>query len=174
MNQEISKEKKLEKSQGFTSEGTPFSEVVLAVDRVSRTMAGGRRIRFRALSAVGDLSGGLGIGIAKAAEVRDAVAKATSYAKKHMVKVPIVRETIPFSIHTHFGGANIILKPARQGSSIVAGGVIRTLAELAGIKNLSAKILGSSNKINNAKAVYQSFKEIAEKYHETSRVKKSS
>lgn len=152
------------------------------MDRVSRTMAGGRRIRFRALSAVGDANGGLGIGIAKAAEVRDAVAKATSFAKKHIIKVPIVRETIPFSIHTHFGGANIILKPARQGSSIVAGGVIRTLAELAGIKNLSAKILGSSNKINNAKAIYQSFKEIAEKYaviqtkeksDEITRVKKS-
>lgn len=138
-----------------------YDKRVLQVDRVARTVAGGKRIRFRALVIMGNRAGKVGMGIGKASEVVDAVAKATKFAEKNMIEVKIVNDTIPCAIDIHMGSAHLILKPARPGTSIVAGGTIRTIAELAGIKNIVAKILGTANKINNAKATIEALKRIS-------------
>src|SRR3990167_6058453 len=117
-------------------EGGEFDKKVLQVDRISRTVRGGKRIRFRALVIMGNRAGKVGIGIAKAAEVADAVSKASRIAQKEMLEVPIKDGTIPHLIEFSDGSAHILLKPARPGTSIVAGGAIRTICELAGIKNI--------------------------------------
>jgi len=138
-----------------------FDKKVLQVDRVARTVAGGKRIRFRALVIMGNRAGKVGIGIGKASEVVDAVNKASKIAEKEMIEVPIVEGTIPHRIEIFSGSAHIILKPATGGTSIVAGGAVRTICELAGIKNIVGKILGTANKINNAKATIEAFKILA-------------
>jgi len=138
-----------------------FEKKVLEVDRVARTVRGGKRIRFRALVIMGNRSGKVGIGIGKAAEVVDAVNKASKIAQKELIDVKIVNETIPYQIEFTQGSAHIILKPARQGTSIVAGGAIRVICELAGIKNVVAKILGTANKINNSKATIEALKKLS-------------
>ncbi len=149
--------RKIEKRDGGEQGGgeAEFEKRVLQVDRVARTVRGGKRIRFRALVIMGNRSGKVGIGIGKAAEVVDAVGKASKVAQKNLIEVRIVNETIPHRIDMHSGSAHIILKPARPGTSIVAGGAIRVICELAGIKNIVAKILGTANKINNAKATIE-------------------
>jgi len=135
-----------------------FEKRVLQVDRVARTVAGGKRIRFRALVIVGNRSGKVGIGIGKASEVADAVRKGSRLAEKQMVEVPITNGTIPHRLEISIGAAHIILKPAKPGTSIVAGGAVRAISELAGIRNLSGKILGTANKINNSKVVMEAFR----------------
>jgi len=132
-----------------------FEKKVLQVDRVARTVRGGKRIRFRVLVIMGNRAGKVGIGIGKASEVVDAVSKASRVAQKELIDVQIVNETIPYQIEMKLGSAHIILKPARPGTSIVAGGAIRVICELAGIKNIVAKILGTANKINNSKATIE-------------------
>lgn len=139
-----------------------FDKKVLQVDRVARTVSGGKRIRFRVLVIMGNRSGKVGIGIGKATEVVEAVSKASRIAQKEMLEVPIINGTIPHRIEFSSGSSHIILKPARPGTSIVAGGAIRTICELAGIKNIVAKILGSANKINNSKALIAVFKIFAQ------------
>lgn len=141
-----------------------FEEKVLAVDRVSRTVAGGRRMRFRALVVVGNRNGKVGMGIGKANEVAIAIAKANSQARKHLISVPIVKETIPFNVEVSFSSTHIQLKSARPGTSIIAGGVIRQVVALAGIKNIVAKIHGSTNQINSAKAVFAALSKLVRLY----------
>lgn len=148
-----------------------FIEKVIQIDRISRTVKGGRRIRFRALVVIGDQKGRVGIGIAKAKEVVTAIGKAVSKAKKHIINVPITKGTIPHEIKIKSGSALVFLKPAPAGTSIVAGGSVRSVLELSGIKNVVGKILGSSNKINNVKATFkalQSFKIKDKKNNENS------
>lgn len=144
-----------------------FDKKVLQVDRVARTVRGGKRIRFRALVIAGNRRGKVGIGIGKAAEVVDAVNKATKVAQKNMIEVPIINGTIPCRIEEKFGSAHIILKPAKPGTSIVAGGAIRVISELAGIENIVGKILGTANKINNSKVTIEAFKKLAKISNET-------
>jgi len=129
-----------------------YEERVIEIARVSRVAKGGRRIRFRALLVIGNRNGKIGMGIAKANEVAEAVKKAVAQAKKHIVEVPIINGTIPHEVFMKHGGAYIMIKPATSGTSIVAGGSIRSVAELAGITDLLAKSLGSANKINNVTA----------------------
>ena len=131
-----------------------FEERVVEISRVSRVVKGGRRIRFRILVVIGDQKGKIGYGMAKATEIATGVKKAVTQAKKHMITVPVINDTIPYQVMQHSGSAKIFLKPASQGTSIVAGGVIRVVAELAGIKNLLSKVIGTSNKVNNVKAVF--------------------
>jgi len=138
-----------------------YEEHVLQVDRVARTVKGGRRVRFRALVIIGNKAGKVGIGIGKASEVAIAVAKASKIAKKHVIVVPIVNDTIPFPIELSQGAAHILLKPAKAGTSIIAGGTIRVMCNLAGIKNLVAKVLGTANKINNAQTTMLAFEKLA-------------
>lgn len=148
-------EKNFMKPRGFGGEKREpkeFDERVIEIARVSRVVKGGRRIRFRALLVLGDHKGRIGMGVAKANEVAEAVKKATALAKKHIVNVPIINGTIPHEVIIKHGGARIMLKPASEGTSIVAGGAVRTVAELAGITDLLAKSLGSSNKVNSVTA----------------------
>lgn len=129
-----------------------FDERTLHVDRVARVVKGGRRFRFRALVVVGDRKNRVGIGISKGADVTAAVTKATEVAKKHMVTVPIYKGTLPHDVDAKVGGAKILIKPASAGTGLIAGGVVRTILEVAGISNALSKSLGSTNKANTAYA----------------------
>lgn len=144
-----------------------FEERVLQVDRVSRTVKGGKRMRFRALVIIGNRAGKVAIGVGKAAEVVDAVNKATTFAKKHILEVPIVNDTIPYPIDLTQGAAHIILRPAKPGTSVIAGGTIRVIMNLAGIKNLVAKILGTANKINNAQTTMKALEILAKQWKDS-------
>jgi len=147
-------EKNIMRQRGSFEKREPkeFDERVIEIARVSRVAKGGRRIRFRALVVIGDHKGRVGMGIAKANEVAEAVKKATAQAKKHIINVPIINGTIPYEIFQKHGGARVMLKPAASGTSIVAGGSVRSVADIVGITDLLAKSLGSSNKINNVTA----------------------
>lgn len=138
-----------------------FQEEVVEVRRISRTVAGGRRIRFRAVVVIGDRKGKVGVGVDKANEVMEAVNKAKKKARKKIIEIPIIDETIPFPIEYKFRGARIKLLPASMGTGIIAGGAVRTFMDLAGIKNLLSKIIGSPNKLNNLMASYQGLKELS-------------
>jgi len=129
-----------------------FEEQTVAVDRVSRTVKGGRRLRFKALVVVGDKKSRLGVGVAKGADVQQAVEKATSVAKKHLINIPLQDATIPHEVEVKFGGAHVLLKPAAPGTGIIAGGTIRAIIGTTGISNLLTKSLGSNNKVNIAYA----------------------
>lgn len=137
-----------------------FEQKLLEVSRVIRVVAGGRRLRFRVCLVLGDRKGRVGLGIAKANDVARAVEKAKAKAKKNLIQAPITNQTIPHRIEKKFKAAKILLKPASPGTGIIAGGPIRAVVELAGIKNISSKMLGSKNKINNAKATILALKEL--------------
>jgi small subunit ribosomal protein S5 len=142
------------------AEEKQFDERTLHIDRVARVVKGGRRFRFRALVAVGDGKGRVGIGIAKGADVTSAVAKATDVAKKSFVTVPIYKGTLPHETTAKIGGANILIKPASPGTGLIAGGVVRTVLEVAGIHNALSKSLGSSNKANTAYATVEALRRL--------------
>lgn len=147
----------------FKKQPKEFVEKVIKIDRISRTVKGGRRIRFRALVAIGDEKSRVGVATAKAVEVVTAITKAVKKAEKNMIEVPIVNGTIPHQVRIKSGSALILLKPAKKGTSIIAGGSVRSILELAGVKNVVGKIFGTSNKMNNVKATFealQSFKYI--------------
>lgn len=129
-----------------------FDERVVHVDRVARVVKGGRRFRFRALVVVGDRKHRVGVGSAKGADVTAAVTKATEVAKKHFVKIETHNGTIPHEVDAKVSGAKILIKPAAPGTGLIAGGVVRTVLEVAGISNALSKSLGSSNKTNTAYA----------------------
>lgn len=137
-----------------------FTEEVIQVDRITRVVAGGKRMRFRAAVVIGDQKGKVGIGVAKANEVILAVQKAIKKAEKEVISVPIINDTIPHEVRVKVGSAQLLLKPCPKGTGIIAGGVVRSVAEAAGIKNLIGKILGSQNKINNLKALILAFKSL--------------
>jgi len=129
-----------------------FDERTLNIDRVARVVKGGRRFRFRALVVVGDRKHKVGIGSAKGADVTGAVTKATEVAKKHMIEVQLYKGTLPHETEFKVSGAHILLKPASAGTGLIAGGAVRTILEVAGVKNALSKSLGSSNKTNTAYA----------------------
>lgn len=135
-----------------------FEEVVINIDRVARVVKGGRRFRFKALVAVGDGKGKVGVGVSKGADVQAAVAKATDVAKKHMITIPIVNETVPHDAEVKVSGAQVLLKPAAPGTGIIAGGVVRKVIGVTGIRNLLSKSLGSTNKVNIAYATVEALK----------------
>ncbi len=135
-----------------------FDEITIAVDRVSRTVAGGRRMRFKALVAVGNHKNKVGVGVAKGNDVTSAVAKATSKAKKSMITFAMNGETICHEARTKVTGADVLMKPAAPGTGIIAGGTVRSIVGLTGIKNLISKSLGSTNKVNIAYAVIDGLK----------------
>ncbi len=137
-----------------------FEQKIIDIARVTRVMAGGKRMRFRACVAIGNKKGKVAIGLAKGADVTLAVAKAVNQAKKDMVTVPIVRQTIPHAIDQKFGAARVMLKPAALGRGIIAGGIVRTIFELSGVNNVSSKVLGTNNKVNNAKCVMIALKNL--------------
>ena len=129
-----------------------FDERVLHIDRVARVVKGGRRFRFRALVAVGDHKGRIGVGSAKGPDVTSAVTKATDVAKKKMVKVNLYKETLPHEALAKVSGAQIMIKPASLGTGLIAGGVVRTVLEITGVRNVLSKSFGSSKRTNMAYA----------------------
>jgi len=139
-------------SPPVTPEEKQFDERVVHIDRVARVVKGGRRFRFRALVVVGDRKGRVAVASAKGADVTAAVAKAVETAKKNLVKLTLYKGTFPHDAQAKVGGANILLKPASAGTGLIAGGVVRTVLEVAGVKNALSKSLGSTNKINTAYA----------------------
>ncbi len=145
----------------FSKPKSEFDSKLLDLARVTRVTAGGKHMRFRAVIVAGNKMGKVGVGVAKGVDVQEAVAKSTRQAKKNMIEVPIVRETIPHEVYAKYGPAKLILKPQRQGRGLVAGGTIRAICILAGIKNISSKLLGrTSNKLNNAMAMIEALKKL--------------
>lgn len=132
----------------------------IEVARVTRVMAGGKRMRFRACVVVGNRHGSVGYGIGKGADVSLAISKATTRARRDMLVTPIEGETIPHEIRIKFKAARVILKPAPTGTGIVAGGAVREALEISGIHNIVAKVYGSKNKINNVKALFAAFRSL--------------
>lgn len=132
-----------------------FQEAVIQIDRVTRVVKGGRRLRFRATVCIGDMNGKVGLGIGKSNEVRNAIEKAIAKAKKNMITVNLDGDTIPHDLRSKFKSAVVYMKPASEGTGIIAGGAIRKVLELAGVKNILTKSLGSTNKLNTAKVTVQ-------------------
>ena len=137
-----------------------YDHSLLHVARVARVVQGGRRFSFRATVAIGDRKGKVGVGVAKGADVSTAIGKAIHDAKKNLVIFPTKENTIPHETQAKYESAKILLKPAREGKGIVAGGALRILADLGGIKNLTAKSLGSNNKINTARAMLKALSQL--------------
>lgn len=135
-----------------------FEELVINVDRVSRVVKGGRRFRFKALVVVGDHKTKVGVGVAKGADVQVAIAKATDVAKKNLIIIPVINETIPHENEIKFSGARVLLKPAAPGTGIIAGGVVRSIIGMTGIRNLLSKSLNSTNKVNIAYATIEALR----------------
>ncbi|OGG22896.1 30S ribosomal protein S5 [Candidatus Gottesmanbacteria bacterium RIFCSPLOWO2_01_FULL_40_10] len=140
--------------------GDEFVEKVISVNRVSKETSGGNKIGFSTLVVVGNKKGRVGVGLGKAVDVASSIRKASSYAKKHMIDVPIVKTSIPHEIRLKLGAAKIFLKPAPPGTGIRAGGSIRAVIEAAGIKNIVSKILGTDNKASNVYAAFAALKKL--------------
>ncbi len=140
------------------AEPKQFEELVINIDRVARVVKGGRRFRFKALVVVGDRKTKVGVGVAKGADVQTAIAKATDVAKKNMITVPVVNETIPHDAEIKISGAQVLIKPAAPGTGIIAGGVVRSIIGVTGIRNMLSKSLGSTNKVNIAYATIEALK----------------
>lgn len=144
-----------------TEKKEEFESKVLDIARIARMTAGGRRFRFRAAVVVGDQKGRVGLGVAKGVDIAQAVEKGTRKAKKNLIRIPIKDETIPHQTEAKFGAAKILLKPQRKGRGVVAGGTVRIICNLAGLKNISSKVLGrTGNKLSNAMATMEALKKL--------------
>lgn len=139
-----------------------FEETVIQIKRVSKKTKGGNTIRFSALVVVGDRKGKVGVGLTKAPDVASAIRKSIEAAKRKMIKVPIKDTTLPYSVEEKFSAARVLLKPAPRGSGIIAGGPVRVVLEAAGVRDASAKILGTSNKASNVYATIEALKRVAQ------------
>jgi len=138
-----------------------FESKLLDLARVSHTRAGGKKMRFRAVVVIGNKMGKVGLGIAKGHDVAFAVEKATRLARKHLIEVPMAADTIPHEVISKVGAARVLLRPQRKGRGLVAGGTVRVVCTLAGVKNISSKILSrTGNKINNARATIEALKKL--------------
>lgn len=145
-----------------------FESKLLDLARVSHTRAGGKKLRFRAVMVIGNKNGKVGLGVASGLDVAQAIQKATFQAEKNLIEVPITNDTIPFEVYAKFGPSEILLRPQRKGRGLVAGGTVRLICQLSGIKNVSSKIIGKTkNKLNNAKATILALKKLTTgKYQE--------
>lgn len=137
-----------------------FDEKVIQIDRVTRVVKGGRRLRFRATVVVGDKNGRVGVGVEKSSEVVGAIEKATIQAKKNLYSINLKETTIPHEVTAEFAGAKVFLKPAKKGTGVIAGGAVRAVLEVAGVKDVLSKIQGSSSKINNVYATLKALKNL--------------
>ena len=137
-----------------------FKERLVAVNRVSKTVKGGRNMRFVALVVVGDENGRVGVGMGKAKEVPEAIRKANEDGKKHLINVPTNGTTLPHPIVGYDGTAKVVLLPAEEGAGVIAGGAARPVLELAGIKDIRTKSFGTNNKINTVKATIEGLKQL--------------
>ena len=144
-----------------------FESKLLDLTRVTRVTKGGKQMRFRAVVVVGDKIKKVGVGVAKGIDVAQAVEKSTRLAKKNLIEIPIVGSTIPHEVYAKYGPAEVLLRPQRKGRGLVAGGTVRVICGLAGIKDVSSKILGrTGNKLNNAMATIIALKKLKTKSNE--------
>jgi small subunit ribosomal protein S5 len=163
---DVEKGKGQRKSFGFKRGGLrsekkdDFEERILDIARVTRVMAGGKRMRFRVCVAIGDHKGRIGTGTGKGADVTAAVKKAANQARKDIIDVPLINDTIPHQVYHKYCAAKILFKPAARGKGVIAGGVVRTILELAGVKNITSKILGSKSKLSNAVCTIEALKSL--------------
>ena len=147
----------------FEAEAQEFqlTDKVVNIARVAKVVKGGRRFRFSAIVVVGDGAGRVGAGLGKAHEVPEAIRKAVEKAKKNMIQVPIINNTIPYAVQGEFGSGKVLLKPASEGTGVIAGGPVRAVVEVAGIKNVVTKCLGSHNPHNAVKATMAALKQLS-------------
>lgn len=142
------------------SERKEYEQTVVDIARVTRVVAGGKRMRFRALVVIGDKKGSVGMAVKKGGDVSEAVNKAAVAARKHLLKVPLAGGTIPHQVTAKYKASRVLLKPARPGTGVIAGGSVRAVVEAAGITDILSKLLGSPNKINNVTAVFRALKNL--------------
>ena len=164
MNAKTSKPDRKRNDRGGRREPSEFSEATLSVDRVTRVVKGGRRMRFRAIVVVGNKKGKVGLGTGKATEVQVAIKKAVSAAKRAMIRVPMKNGTIPHAVELKFKAARLRLMPAMPGTGVIAGGALRVILEQAGVTDVLSKRFGSRNKLVNAQTsimVLQKLKQVA-------------
>lgn len=140
--------------------GEELIEKIIQISRVTKVTKGGKKLRFAALVVVGDGKGRVGYGLGKAPEVPDAIRKAIEKAKKSMIKVPVIRGTIPHSIQSKFGSSMILLKPAPAGTGVIAGGTVRAIMDAVGITDVVTKALGSTNPHNLVKATFKALTQL--------------
>ena len=144
----------------FEQEASELTDKVVDIARVAKVVKGGRRFRFSAIVVVGDGQGKVGFGLGKAHEVPEAIRKAVEQAKKGMIQVPILNNTIPYTVVGEYGSGRVLLKPASEGTGVIAGGPVRAVVEVAGIKNVLTKCLGSNNPHNAVKATMAALKQL--------------
>lgn len=151
--------KKDNKRKRMPKEKPEFDQQIVDLARVTRVTKGGKQLSFRATVLIGDHNGRVGYGVEKGKDVQIAVEKAVNHAKKNLISVPFIYSTIPHVVEAKHKAAKVLLKPAPQGSGVIAGGAVRAVLEMAGVQNVSSKMLGkSSNKMNNIKATFAALK----------------
>lgn len=151
------------KFRGKRKEKSEFEQKVIDIARVTRVVKGGKRFSFRTTIVVGNKKGKVGVGIAKGADMKISMEKSFAQAKKNVVNVRVVGNTIPYQVIQKLGAAKVLLKPAVRGSGVVAGGAVRVVASLAGIEDITAKMLGSKSKIGNARATIMALQQFSNK-----------
>ncbi|MFB6212457.1 MAG: ribosomal protein S5 [Candidatus Magasanikbacteria bacterium] len=151
------------KNDNNKNQNNQLDEDVLEIRRVTRVMSGGKRFSFRAVVGVGNRDGEVGVGMGKGKDVAKAISKAKKQAKKNKIETELKEDrTIPYDIESKYGAAKVLLKPTREGHGLIAGGAVRSVLDLVGVEDISAKILGgSSNKLNNARATVKALKEFS-------------
>jgi len=149
----------------FENQVKEYEEEIVQVNRVSKKTKGGNKIGFSVLVVVGNRNGKVGVGLGKAPDVSSAIKKGVSIAKKHAIEIPIVNGTIPFEHKIKLGAAKILLKPAPPGSGVIAGGAVRSVVSLAGIQNISSKVLGTGNQASNVYGTMEALKQISARYY---------
>ena len=148
-----------------------YEEKIVQVNRVSKKTKGGNKIGFSVLTVVGNNKGKVGVGLGKGPEISGAIRKGVLLGKKHVIDVPIINGTIPFEFIIKLGAAKVMLKPAPRGSGVIAGGAVRSVVALAGIENISSKVMGTKNQASNVYATIEALRRLTERYHKDKRIK---